>query len=361
VTSQPRQQHGVIEISDLVVSYGNEAVIDGLSWRAGGSGALVTAILGPSGCGKSTLIRAVAGLERPVRGSVRFDGADLAGVEVHRRDFGVVFQDGQLFGGSVAANIGYGLRMRRWSRRRIADRVTELLDVIGLPGYEKRPVDTLSGGQAQRVALARALAPHPRLLLLDEPLAALDRRLRDELAVQISEIVRASGVPTLVVTHDHAEAATMADEIAVMRKGAMVQAAAPAVLWRRPADEWTARFLGATTVVDAQIRSGVADTLLGEMSLDLPDGSRRLGLRPESVEVHRVGGDSEPDPDFGAAGMDAAGMDATVMLVAELPAGPRVRIDTVVGEIDAMATDSVAIGDRVRLRLVPERVAVIGS
>ena len=132
----------LLEISDLAVAYGGHTVIDGLSWQVGGSGSLVTAVLGPSGCGKSTLLRAVAGLEQPTRGVVRFDGQDLAGVEVHRRDVGVVLQDGQLFGGrSVASNIGYGLRMRRWSRRRIADRVTELLDVVGLPGFEKRSVD----------------------------------------------------------------------------------------------------------------------------------------------------------------------------------------------------------------------------
>nr|WP_040526193.1 ABC transporter ATP-binding protein [Gordonia paraffinivorans] len=339
----------MLEIDDLTIAYGDHTVIDGLSWRTGGAGALITAVLGPSGCGKSTLIRAVAGLERPAAGTVRFDGEDLAGIEVHRRDFGVVFQDGQLFGGrSVAANIAYGLKMRRWPRRRIADRVSELLDVVGLPGYEKRSVDTLSGGQAQRVALARALAPHPRLLLLDEPLAALDRRLRDELAVEISEIVRAAGVPTVVVTHDHAEAATMADVIAVMRDGAMVQVAQPSTLWTRPVDEWTARFLGATTVVDATLHDGVAETVLGDLRLDLPDGSRRLGLRPESVEVART-----PDA------VDVRSL-ATVVLVAELPSGPRVRIETVVGEIDAIATESVSIGDRVRLRLVPDRVAVIG-
>ncbi|WP_425269047.1 ABC transporter ATP-binding protein [Gordonia lacunae] len=350
-TDAPRGDRTSLEVRDLTIAYGDDTVIDGLSWRLGGEGSLVTAILGPSGCGKSTLIRAIAGLESPVRGTVRFGGVDLAGVEVHRRDFGVVFQDGQLFGGrSVASNIGYGLRMRRWSRRAIAERVAEMLDVVGLTGYDRRLVDTLSGGQAQRVALARALAPRPRLLLLDEPLAALDRRMRDELAVEISEIVRAAGVPTMVVTHDHAEAATMADEIAVMRDGVMIQTDAPAGLWRRPVDEWTARFLGATTVVDAQVRSGVADTVLGEMPLDRPDGSRRLGLRPESVSI----GPSSPGTD------EDTGATATVMLVAELPAGPRVRIDTPVGEIDAVTDAAVAVGDRVRMRLVPERVAVIG-
>ncbi len=341
-----------LEISDLTVAYGGETVIDGLSWRLGGEGSLVTAILGPSGCGKSTLIRTIAGLESPVGGTVRFGGVDLAGVEVHRRDFGVVFQDGQLFGGrSVASNVAYGLKVRRWSRRAIADRVAEMLDVVGLTGYDKRLVETLSGGQAQRVALARAMAPRPRLLLLDEPLAALDRRLRDELAVEISEIVRAAGVPTMVVTHDHAEAATMADEIAVMRDGVMIQTDVPAALWRHPVDEWTARFLGATTVVDAQVRSGVAQTVLGEMPLDRPDGPCRLGLRPESVAIGPTPSDAPERP----------GTMATVVLVAELPAGPRVRIDTPVGEIDAVTDAFVAIGDRVRMRLVPERVAVIGS
>nr|WP_238420180.1 ABC transporter ATP-binding protein [Gordonia sp. 'Campus'] len=347
----------VLTISDLTVAYGDDTVIDGLSWQVGGEGALVTAILGPSGCGKSTLLRAVAGLEVPTRGAVRFHGVDLAGVEVHRRDFGVVFQDGQLFGGrSVASNIGYGLRVRRWPRRRIAERVDEMLDVVGLPGYGKRQVDTLSGGQAQRVALARALAPRPRLLLLDEPLAALDRRLRDELAVEISEIVRAAGVPTVVVTHDHAEAATMADVISVMRDGAMVQTSVPAHLWSRPADEWTARFLGVTTVLDARVESGVADTVLGALPLDVPDGSVRLGLRPESVEVGSLLEGREPGGHT-AGGHTAGG---TVRLVAELPSGPRVRLDTVAGEIDAVTDEPVMIGDRVRIRLVPERVAVIG-
>ena len=140
----------------------------------------------------------------------------------------------------------------------------------------------------------------------------------------------------------------MADVIAVMRDGAMVQVAQPSTLWTRPVDEWTARFLGATTVVDATLHDGVAETVLGDLRLDLPDGSRRLGLRPESVEVART-----PDA------VDVRSL-ATVVLVAELPSGPRVRIETVVGEIDAIATESVSVGDRVRLRLVPDRVAVIG-
>lgn len=343
----------MLQIDSLRVGYGHTEVIDGLDWRMGDDASLVTALLGPSGSGKSTLLRAVAGLIEPDAGRIAFDGVDLAGMPTHRRDFGVVFQDGQLFGGrSVGANIAYGLRMRRWPRRRIAERVDELLALVRLSGFATRRVGELSGGQAQRVALARALAPRPRLLLLDEPLAALDRRLRDGLAVQIREIVRAEGIPTIVVTHDHTEAALMADTVSVMRDGALVQTAHPATLWTRPADAWTARFLGCTTIIDIDgLRDGVADTALGPVRLDLPDGARQLGLRPESVAIAR---------DDNASGGPVGTGRGEVTTVADLPAGPRARVRTGIGDVDAVATDTVAVGDAVTLRLVPERVAVIG-
>ncbi|MFT4125786.1 MAG: ABC transporter ATP-binding protein [Gordonia sp. (in: high G+C Gram-positive bacteria)] len=339
---------GVLELVGLRVEYDGVAVIDGLSWSAGGDGALVTALLGPSGCGKSTLIRAVAGLERPAAGRIRFDGTDLARVPTHRRDFGVVFQDGQLFAGrSVAANIGYGLRMRRWSRGAVAERVEEMLDLVDLSGSGGRRVEELSGGQAQRVAVARALAPRPRLLLLDEPLAALDRRLREHLATQIADIVRAAGTPTIVVTHDHGEAALMAEQIAVMRKGAIVQTARPAELWTAPADEWTARFLGCTVVIEARpAGKGLADTVFGAVEIDVPAGGARLGLRAESLRAEPVA-------------VSEAAAAGTVVDAVDLPAGPRLRVRTVVGEVVAHAVEPVAPGTAVGLRLIPQRVAVV--
>ncbi|WLP90015.1 ABC transporter ATP-binding protein [Gordonia sp. NB41Y] len=339
----------MLETDRLRVAYGSDVVIDDLTWAAGGTDSLVTALLGPSGCGKSTLIRAVAGLERPAAGAIRFAGQDLAPIPAHRRDFGVVFQDGQLFTGrTVAANIAYGLRIRRRSRAEIAARIDELLELVHLPGMQSRRVDELSGGQAQRVALARALAPRPRLLLLDEPLAALDRRLRDSLAIEIAEIVRATGTPTIVVTHDHGEAALMADSISVMREGAIVQTARPGTLWAAPADEWTARFLGCATVIDARRDAdGTVHTDLGPVAIDLPGTMARLGLRAESVAVQPV-----TDHDGGVTG--------TVLAVADLPTGARLRVASPIGEIDASASGSVALGDRVGLRLVPERVAVVG-
>ncbi|AZG48732.1 ABC transporter ATP-binding protein [Gordonia insulae] len=339
----------MLEIDAVGVRYGSTVVLDDLIWTVGTSGSPVTALLGPSGCGKSTLLRAVAGLEPLSAGHIRFDGADLAKVPAHRRDFGVVFQDGQLFGGrSVESNVAYGLRMRRWSRQEIRARVAEMLDLVRLPDLGRRSVDELSGGQAQRVALARALAPRPRLLLLDEPLAALDRLLRDQLATEIAEIVRAAATPTIVVTHDHTEAALMGDTISVMRSGEIVQNAAPEQLWSRPVDEWTARFLGVTSVIDADVSDAQAATPIGPLTLEAPDGRHRLGLRPESVRARRLSG-----PDAAVTGV--------VGMVADLPAGRRLRVVTEIGEIDAVTSERVVIGDRVGLSIVGERVAVIGS
>jgi thiamine transport system ATP-binding protein len=219
-----------LSISGLVVRFVSEGSRDGgtvdavdrvdLDLPAGS----VTAVLGPSGCGKSTLLRAIAGLEQPSAGAVTCDGVDLVGTPVHRRGFALMFQDGQLFPHqSVARNVGYPLRLRRQSRSDVAARVDELLDLVGLTGYQNRLPATLSGGERQRVALARSLAVEPRLLLLDEPLSALDRGMRDRLAGELHDILRRAGTTALVVTHDHEEAFAIADRIAVMRNGRLVQ------------------------------------------------------------------------------------------------------------------------------------------
>ncbi len=205
----------------------------------------ILALLGPSGCGKSSLLRAVAGLEPLAAGTVAFDGEDLAGVPVHRRGFGLLFQDGQLFAHrDVARNVAYGLEVARVPRPEREARVRELLTDVGLDGYGGRPVSTLSGGQKQRVALARALAPRPRLLLLDEPFSALDRALRERLADDVREVLRATGTTAVFVTHDHDEAFTVADRVAVMLAGRLVQVAEPEELWRAPASREVAEFLG---------------------------------------------------------------------------------------------------------------------
>lgn len=205
----------------------------------------VLALLGPSGCGKSSLLRAVAGLEPVAGGTVAWDGRDLAGVPVHQRGFGLMFQEGQLFPHrDVAGNVAFGLRMAGVRRAAASGRVAELLDLVGLAGYGPRPVATLSGGERQRVALARALAPEPQLLLLDEPLSALDRGLRDRLATDLRAALVATGTTALFVTHDHDEAFTVADRVAVMDAGRLLQVAAPEDLWRAPASRRVAEFLG---------------------------------------------------------------------------------------------------------------------
>lgn len=228
----------------------------------------VVAILGPSGCGKSSLLRAVAGLEPVAGGRVLWDGADVAGVPVHRRGFGLMFQDGQLFAHrDVAGNVEYGLRMQRVPRAQRRARVAELLDVVGLPGSGARSVATMSGGERQRVALARALAPQPGLLLLDEPLSALDRALRERLAADLRSALVETGTTALFVTHDHDEAFTVADRVAVMSGGRLLQVDSPARLWSAPAGREVAEFLG----YQAFVPDGDAWTAVGPEGFVLRD------------------------------------------------------------------------------------------
>lgn len=208
----------------------------------------IVALLGASGSGKSSLLRAVAGLVRPAAGTVRWDGADVTGEPVHRRGFGLMFQDGQLFPHrSVAGNVGYALNHLPRARRRA--RVAELLELVGLDGYGGRAVSEISGGQAQRVALARSLAAEPRLLLLDEPLSSLDKALRSRLASDIRSMVSATGTTTVHVTHDQDEAFAVADLVGVMEKGRLVQLDTPDRLWRHPADAGVVHLLGQGPVV----------------------------------------------------------------------------------------------------------------
>lgn len=204
----------------------------------------IVALLGPSGCGKSSLLRAIAGIEPLAGGSVLWDGRNLAQIPVHKRGFGLMFQDGQLFPHrSVSGNVAYGLR-GKMTRTASRDRVRELLDLVGLADYGDRPVTTLSGGEKQRVALARSLAPAPSVLLLDEPLSALDRALRERLAVELRAALVATGTTAVFVTHDHDEAFTVADRVAIMSAGRILQIGTPTELWTAPASREVAEFLG---------------------------------------------------------------------------------------------------------------------
>lgn len=207
-------------------------------------------LLGPSGSGKSTLLRIISGLESAEAGRVTWDGADLSGMPVHKRQFGLMFQDYALFPHrSVTENVAFGLRMQNLARPEIDRRVAEALERVNLAGFGGRRVTDLSGGEQQRVALARALAPRPRLLMLDEPLGALDRSLREALGQFLREVLHQTGIPAVYVTHDQEEAFAIADRLVLLREGRVEQDDTPENIYRRPASAWTARFLGLSNLV----------------------------------------------------------------------------------------------------------------
>jgi thiamine transport system ATP-binding protein len=230
-------------VEQLAVRYGDVVALDRVD-LAVADGEIVS-VLGPSGSGKSTLLRAVAGLAPEATGVVRWNGDDLAGVPPHRREFGLMFQDHALFPHrDVLGNVSFGLRMQGRPRKEVERRARETLDLVGLGGFEHRKVSELSGGEQQRVALARALAAAPRLLMLDEPLGALDRSLRDRLVADLRALFLSLGLTIIFVTHDHDEAFALADRVVIMHAGRVAQSGDPARVWERPADEFVARFLG---------------------------------------------------------------------------------------------------------------------
>jgi iron(III) transport system ATP-binding protein len=305
------------------------------------------ALLGPSGCGKTTLLRLIAGFERPDEGSVWLKDRVVAGpawVPPERRHVGMVFQDYALFPHfDVAANVGYGLS-RRWRARR----VREVLELVGLGGQEKRFPHELSGGQQQRVALARALAPEPAVVLLDEPWSNIDPLLRSSMRDELASILREASATILLVTHDREEAFSVADRIALMRSGTIVQAGAPEDLYFAPASRWAAEFVGAANLVRGRVREGRVETALGAFSVPNGNGSSTVDVlvRPELLELA---------PDAAGSGEVVArefrGHDVFY----------RVRLDdgtTLCSQ--RPSTEHVPLGARVSLRTHPGRVAVFG-
>jgi putative spermidine/putrescine transport system ATP-binding protein len=246
-------------------------------------------LLGPSGCGKTTMLRIIAGLEQPdAGGAVLFNGIEVTAVPIEQRNVGMVFQSYALFPNmNVADNIGYGLKVRGVNKAEREARVAELVQLTGIEGLEQRRVDQLSGGQRQRVALARAVAVHPSVLLLDEPLTALDAALRERLRGELDRLLRTLGITTVYVTHDQSEAMALGDRIVVMRKGAIAQIGTPRDIYFAPAGRFVAEFIGAANILEAEVGGGKLKLPGGYLAVASGslNGAVAAMIRPESIAV----------------------------------------------------------------------------
>ncbi len=242
----------MLELRDIHKIYEGQPLLRGISFRV--DVGETVCLLGASGSGKSTLLRMIAGLELPDAGQIFWDGNDLASTPPHRRDFGLVFQDYALFPHlNVFENIAFGLKMKNWTRSQITSRVHEVLELVNLRGFEARKVTDLSGGEQQRVAFARALAPRPRLLMLDEPLGALDRALREDLLNELRGILHQTRIPAIYVTHDQEEAFTIADRVLLLHDGLILREGTPKDVWVNPGSAWAAEFLGLGNVIEGKV------------------------------------------------------------------------------------------------------------
>ena len=283
----PGTSGATVELRNLSRSFGTTRALDGLTLRLA-PGELV-ALLGPSGCGKTTALRIVAGFETAGSGTVEVDGQDVSGVPAAKRDMGMVFQSYSLFPNmSALDNVGFGLRMRRLGSAERQRRAADLLDMVGLAAQAKQYPHQLSGGQQQRVALARALAIEPRVLLLDEPLSALDAKVRLQLREQIRSLQQRLGTTTLFVTHDQEEALSMADRVGVMRDGRLEQIATPDELYDRPATPFVAEFVGIMNRIPVGLlellgASGLAADLTPRR--ERPAAGMDILVRPEGLRI----------------------------------------------------------------------------
>ena len=288
-----------LAVTNITKSFEKIRVLDGISFEV--KRGEIIALLGPSGCGKSTLLNIIAGLLDPDTGHLTWDNKTLVGIQPHQRGFGLMFQDYLLFPHkNVGANIAFGLQMLHWSKNNIDNRVTETLKIVGLEGYAQRDVNKLSGGEQQRVALARALAPHPKLLMLDEPLSSIDKALRDRLMDELRSILKSIQQTAIYVTHDQQEALMLSDRVIVMNKGKIQQIGTPQDIYQKPATEFVARFLGFDNIFEAQFIDGVFITDFGnfnicELKLEqkyeskIQYATHKYFFRPDSVHLNDDG------------------------------------------------------------------------
>lgn len=309
----------------------------------------LTALLGPSGCGKTTLLRIIAGLEPPSSGSLRLGGVDITRRPAHQRKFGMVFQNFALFPHlNVRDNVAYSLNISGTPKTQAAEKAEALLDLVQLTSFGARPIGALSGGQRQRVAIARALAQEPEVFLLDEPMSALDAKLREDMQVELRLLQQRLGITTIVVTHDQREAMTMADRIVVMSNGRVEQIGPPQEIYHKPINAFVAEFIGKANFFDGTAEPGgvrVDGTLLAPEQNFLAGSAVRLAIRPERVCL-----DEEPGPNR---------LDAKVTFVRDLGPIKEYHLETEIGRIvveyaAGETVKSLGVGDTTKVRLPPD-------
>jgi spermidine/putrescine transport system ATP-binding protein len=331
-------------------------------------------MLGPSGCGKTTTLRMIGGFEAPSAGAIHLGDVDVTDLPPFKRDVNTVFQNYALFPHlNVFENVAFGLRRRRVAADEIRRRVSETLDLVELPGYEGRKPSQLSGGQQQRIALARALINRPRVLLLDEPLGALDQKLRKQMQVELKRIQGEVGITFIFVTHDQDEAMTMSDRIAVMRDGQIEQLGSPEELYERPHSDFVANFLGVSNLLDAEVAGRDGTTITVRLPtgavLRAPangadaGGNVRIGVRPEKLRVQPLAEGESAFGDDSRNAIDGVVLDASYLGVStqylvETPDGRRLVVYAQNLETSG-ASEMLADGQRVRLSWSPQHTFVI--
>jgi iron(III) transport system ATP-binding protein len=347
-----------VRIKSLVKRFGAFTALSSVSLEVG-KGELVC-FLGPSGCGKTTLLRAIAGLDPQDQGTVEIGGRDVSLLPPAQRDFGIVFQSYALFPNlTVADNVGYGLVNRRTGRAERRARVKELLELVGLPDQGSKYPVQLSGGQQQRVALARALATSPSLLLLDEPLSALDARVRLRLREEVKSLQRRLGVTTIMVTHDQEEALAMADRIVVMNHGAIEQVGTPAAIYEAPASAFVGDFVGHMTFMQGAV-SAPGKVRVEGVELDVPSardfavGDRiKLGFRPEAVQVRNLTQATPNRIEATVRSLEFLGSFCRATLVAVQAPTFELRADF---SSNAMRDVAIALNQRLTVALPPQAI-----
>ena len=328
------------------------------------------ALLGPSGCGKTTLLRLIAGFEQPSTGRILLDGVDLAPVPPHRRPVNMMFQSYALFPHlTVEANVAFGLKQEGLPRAEIATRVADMLALVKLESFGRRKPHELSGGQRQRVALARSLVKRPRVLLLDEPMAALDKKLRGETQFELMDLQRQLGLTFIIVTHDQSEAMTVADRIAVMDRGRLMQVAPPAEIYEHPNSRWVADFIGTVNLFEGRVGDldgTVEGTALGRLRVDAkidaePRATVWVAVRPEKIRLlQRQAGPGEgpgPDNDIAATVVDIGYLGD--LSIYKLRTETGVPLQAAIANTGSLTARGIGWNDKVWVSFAPEAAIVL--